>query len=409
MSSLVVSNSVAARVVERVSALGGTRLPLEERGGSPAARLARAAFAVVLLGVSTWIVRGFLVQDYRSGAGHDFSIFLGAAHAVLDGRSPYPAHPHTFTGDAQYVYPPLLAFLVMPLTAISPGLAVGLFAAVNVAALLLALYLLGVTDWRCYALATLYQPTRDAIGTGTIGPLLLLLVGLAWRFRDRLRPVAGVAVGAAVILKLFLWPIAVWLAITRRYAVAALALASGLVLAVGSWAVIDFRGLGDYPALLSRLSHLETLKSYSAVALGHALGLPTPLAWAAALVLAALLLVAAARAARHPSWSDRDRDAVSLTYALGAALVASPIIWQHYLILMLAPLALARPRLSPLWFVPLIVSAMVYAGWERGGWAQGDLNVLVPPVAVAAIVFTVALRRPRRETQARPSTIEPRF
>jgi hypothetical protein len=173
--------------------------------------------------------------------------------------------------------------------------------------------------------------------------------------------------------------------------------------------VIDFRGLGDYRALLSRLSHLETLKSYSAVALGHALGLPTALAWAAALVLAALLLVAAARAARNPSWSDRDRDAVSLTYAIGAALVASPIIWQHYLILMLAPLALARPRLSPLWFVPLIVSAMVYAGWERGGWAQGDLNVLVPPVAVAAIVFTVALRRPRRETQARPSTVEPRF
>ena len=84
----------------------------------------------------------------------------------------------------------------------------------------------------------------------------------------------------------------------------------------------------------------------------------------------------------------------ALLYALAAALAASPILWQHYFILILVPLALTRPRLTPLWFLPLLVSALFYFGWEPGGWAYGHLRVLLPPLVVAAGVFVVAIRRP---------------
>ena len=59
------------------------------------------------------------------------------------------------------------------------------------------------------------------------------------------------------------------------------------------------------------------------------------------------LIVAAARTAR-----TSERDAMILV--LAAALVITPILWIHYFVLLLLPLALTHPRLSPLWFVPLL-------------------------------------------------------
>jgi hypothetical protein len=49
----------------------------------------------------------------------------------------------------------------------------------------------------------------------------------------------------------------------------------------------------------------------------------------------------------------RGGDAAPLALALAAALLLSPIVWTHYYILLLVPIAIARPRLSALWFVPL--------------------------------------------------------
>ena len=46
-----------------------------------------------------------------------------------------------------------------------------------------------------------------------------------------------------------------------------------------------------------------------------------------------------------------ERRAMVLTVAL--MLVASPIVWSHYFVLLLLPVALARPRLRPLWLLPV--------------------------------------------------------
>jgi hypothetical protein len=37
-----------------------------------------------------------------------------------------------------------------------------------------------------------------------------------------------------------------------------------------------------------------------------------------------------------------------------AALIASPVVWAHYYALLFVPIALLSPRLSWLWFVPML-------------------------------------------------------
>lgn len=384
-----VEKTMLSTAVWRSSLATSTRTQL-------ALKLVRLAIvAVLFVYLPGHIIERFVIEGFDPGGGFDFNIFLRAADDVLNGHSPYPAQPHSFTSDANYVYPPLFAFLSTPLTAVPYSVAVGIFAAASIGALMLSLYLFGVRDWRCYSLVVVFPLTRDGFTLGTIGPFLLVTIALAWHFRDRLRVVSAASVGVGIILKLFLWPLVIWLAATRRVWAALLSVLLGALIALVCWAAIDFRGLTDYPALLRRLSHLESLKSYSVVALGHALGLPVSVAWAVAIAIGAALLIAVVRTGRDTKRPPRERDAVSLTYAVAAALVLSPILWSHYLVLIVVPIALARPRLSPLWFVPLIQSALSYAGWKApGGWPRGDVAALAIILGIASLSFAGALWRP---------------
>jgi alpha-1,2-mannosyltransferase len=264
-----------------------------------------------------------------------------------------------------------------------------IFSIVLVFAIAGALFLLGVNDWRCYPIAFLYPPTLEAIEYGAIGPVLLLLIGLAWRFRDR--PwAAGAATAGSVVLKLFLWPLVLWLAITRRIRAAVVAVTGAAALALASWSVIGFAGFWDYPRLLRRLVEIEAAESYSAFAVLRMLGLPeTPARLLVALVGLSLLGFAwrAARAAASP----HERDRRSLTLVVAAALVATPILWLHYLVLLVVPIALARPRLSPLWLAPLALTLFELLHWYRG-WPYGDPEALLSVAVVVAVVFAASLR-----------------
>ena len=72
---------------------------------------------------------------------------------------------------------------------------VSLFA---IACLVGALLALDVRDWRCYPVALLYPPTVENVEYGAVGPILVLLVALGWRYRERIA-VASLSVGAAIV------------------------------------------------------------------------------------------------------------------------------------------------------------------------------------------------------------------
>jgi hypothetical protein len=156
-----------------------------------------------------------------------------------------------------------------------------------------------------------------------------------------------VPLALAAAAKLFLWPLLVWLLITRRFRAFAASLATiGVILAF--WASIDVGGLHRYPQTVRLLNDVQRWKSYSLQSLLislHATASMSELAAGAAAVLAVVALALLRRRA----------DEVTFSAAVGAALIATPILWNHYLVLLLAPIALAQPRLAPLWLLPLVL------------------------------------------------------
>lgn len=303
---------------------------------------ARRVVLPVVLAATVVVVFSPLVAPWSM---IDFATFWRAGGEVLAGRSPYPTiDPAVLGTGLNFVYPAPAALAMAPFALLPLAPAAAVFAVCSIASVVIALRLLAVRDLRCYALAFLYPWTLHGLWGGALTPLLLLGIALLWRARDGRRAVAALAAGL-VVAKLFLWPLLLWLAVTRRLRTTVRAVLAGVVCTVLAWAVLGFAGLVEYPQLLRVLAEVEQRDGYSVVALGLALGLSVGAAQAASYVAGAALLASTILLRR--------REQVSLAAALAAALVLSPIVWPHYFVLALVPLALARPAFSPLWLLPL--------------------------------------------------------
>jgi hypothetical protein len=199
----------------------------------------------------------------------------------------------------------------------------------------------------------------NTVTLGALSSALLLGVAAAWRYRDR-RYVAALVTALTAVAKVFAWPLLVWLVATRRLRTAILASAIAVVLVFGGWAAIGFAGLSGYPHLLRVLSKVEAVESYSLVGLLRLQGAEAA-ALSAALGLTVVLAVLVA--ARGPEGDRR-----SLSVAVAGALLATPVLWLHYLVLLFVPIALTRPRLSALWFTPLAFWVTPLAHSEGSVW-----------------------------------------
>lgn len=277
----------------------------------------------------------------------DFAIFRTAALTVIHGHSPYVApNPSAYVHFDRFVYPPFAALLFAPFAAVPSGPSRALMFAAGLIAILGALRLLGVQDWRCYGIALISAPAINSVALGALTSFLLLGAAVCWRYRHK-PAVAGVATAGTALLKLFLWPLGIWLLVTRRWRAAVVCAGTGLILLVGGWAVIDFAGLRSYPTILHVLQQVEIPVSYSLVAL---LGLSGGAATAVTVLLSLAAIVAIWSAARG---ADGDRRAFAV--AVVASLLTTPLLWMHYLLLLFVPIAFYRPRLSGLWFLPLLL------------------------------------------------------
>jgi hypothetical protein len=373
-----------AKVAEKVFGPRPAESPLLSAPTRSGLRL--AADKVLFGALPPVVLTLLLIARFAIGKhfGFDYKPLWQASHHLFHGESPYPPpHASALRDEQQFVYPPIAAVMAAPLAVFPFIVAAILFAAIEVFATVLTLRILGVRDWRCYGLALLWLPVIENILIGSISSLLALGLAVAWRYRDT-RWAAPFVVAAVITAKVFLWPVLLWLLVTRR----GLAAARGLVIAVlavaGSWAIIGFAGLGSYPRLLDVLSRLEQWKSYSAVAFGLVLGLSTGEARALALVACAVVLVAIVLSVRlRPGNPDADRQAFIL--AIAAAFLFSPIIWMHYLAILMVPIALTRRTLSPLWFVPL-------AMWATPGQSNGNVWQVTLGLLVWVGVLSASLR-----------------
>jgi alpha-1,2-mannosyltransferase len=281
------------------------------------------------------------------GVAFDFRVFYVAAEAALRGDTIYPpTDDPTLVDGRGYVYPPLTALVVAPLTAL-PIEAAGLIVMVLLVVAALAIpLLLGVRDWRCVGMVLLWPPVISAIQTANVSIPLAFAAALVWRYRDRsARP--GLALGAALAMKLVLWPLAVWLLVLKRHSAVVWAAISSVALVLGSWAAVSFDGFRDYPGLLRRLSDVMDDRGYSVYAFLLDLGAPSAPARAAWLAVAVVTLAGVVLVGRRGD----HRSAFIL--AVAASLAFTPVVWLHYFTLLLVVVALAQPRLGLLWLVPM--------------------------------------------------------
>jgi alpha-1,2-mannosyltransferase len=264
----------------------------------------------------------------------DLWTFLHAGQQVLAGRSPYDkATSPLFQAGHAFVYPAFVAWLFSPLSAFSRAAATAIFIALSAAALILACRWLGRPKASTAALVLVSSTTVIGLQMGTVNALLLLGVAAAWRWRSRSPLLAGVIIGVAASMKLFMLPVLIWPLVTRRYTSLATAGATVSVLLL-SQPVLGQLPLLQYFSLLSKLQGSEAARSWSLSSFAQSLGLGAH--------ASADLAVLIAGAAAVELWLRRDRlgDAQILGLSVVICILISPIVWSSYLVLLVAPLLL---------------------------------------------------------------------
>jgi len=356
-----------------------------------------AAGEVLLIGGTLTHVGTRLLYDFRGG-------LYDAGQAVLHGRSPYQpgflAHQSAVmraggiaVGETAArpfsvpVYPALANALVAPLSLLPFWAAGLLFSVASAAAMVAGMWLLGVRDRRCLILTLVSWPFTFGLFLGAVGPFLVLGAGVAWRWRERLWAPA-LAIATIVAVKVFPWTLGVWLLITRRYRAAAVAGLIGLALTLAAWALIGFQDLAQYPRMLSEVSSLQENRAVSVAGLLVLAGLGTGVANVVVIAAGLAILAVARRVAVGP---DGDRRAFGL--AVLAALTATPIVWEHYMVLLFVPIALISPRLSCVWLIPIlpgIVTALSYVvipgSANVGAFSADTLRTTVPWLTAELLV-----------------------
>jgi len=327
--------------------MGGRRLLSVAWRIALAAAIATAAMMLVIGTLSTpqtWL------YDFKG----DLYVAL---RGILHGQDPYRPGlvAHALALKAQIgravaipTKPPsiLLAFLPFGLL---PALPSGvLFVAMCAAAVFAALRLLGVRDWRCFALAFASWPVIAGLGLGNASPLLLLGAAAMWRWRERLWSPA-LALAGMVLLKIFPWVLGAWFVVRRQWRALALSVALALLTTTLAWAAIGFAGLTHYPKMILQFGQAFQGTGPSLTSFLFWMGLSVGAAQLIALACGGALVLAAWRLAQRPA--DQGR---AFGLIVAAALIAAPYIWDHYTVLLFVPIALCSPTLSWVWFVPVL-------------------------------------------------------
>jgi hypothetical protein len=331
-------------------------------------------------------------------ARHEFAVdfqhqYWVVGHRLLTSGGPYSwTHAQIASGVGAFPYPALSAILFVPFALLPKGLAAAIWVAASMAAVAVTLRVLSVRDWRLYLLVFLWWPVIIGWQTGNMTLLLALGVAVVWRYRDR-PLVAGLLTAVLISLKPFLWPLGLWLIASRRYRATASALAGGIAINLIAWGAIGFDQISRYIHLDSAVTTALYHYGYGLIAMAVRLG-ASRTAGTVVMVLVAVALAVAVL------WLGRTRrEKAALLMAVVLILAASPLTWNHYLALLIVPLALLRPTLSREWLLPLVL-------WIcPGGLQVAEWQAFLFAAVIAVVCWLLLRREPaaHRAGEAKPS------
>jgi alpha-1,2-mannosyltransferase len=366
--------------------------PASFRGGELAVRRSRGAdirdaalisVAFCVLVLALWLDVRFvsgILERISTDAMYihaDFDTFWRSAVALLEGRDVYDTGARL-----ENLNPPFWILLISPLGLLEPLLAYRIFALITLVITVGCLVWIAEevrlrSPWAVVGavMLLLSSPLLATLALGQIYPILALGLVAAWVADRRGRPVlSGTSLGLVVALKPSLAPVLLWPLVRLRWGAFGAALASGAaatlvgVVVMGPGATLDWLRLlsgrspspyWDNASLPGAAARLFTENEFSA----HIATLPWTIPVAYVLGIGAIAITTARVA--------RQRSEVALWALVAASLLASPIAWHNYLVL-LGPailLLLARGWVAPAFL--LLALQSIPAQWpllwsERG-------------------------------------------
>lgn len=328
------------------------------RAGVGEAVLFFGAFVVLLF--SLWLDVRFLGETLeRISTGSmdvhaDFDTFWRSAEALWEGEGVYDTGARL-----ENLNPPFWVVLIAPLGLLEPLVAYRIFVVVTV--VVTVAYLAWMAGelrlrgpWAVVAAAMLLlsSPLLATLALGQIYPLLALGLVAAW-VADRRGGLmlSGTALGLVVAVKPSLAPVLLWPLVRRRWRALYAAVAAGAVATLLGAVVVGWRATLEWVALVTGAplsAYWDNASLPSAAArmfTENEFAEPiTTLPWLVPVAYVVGIGVIVLTAVRVSGGSE-----AGLWALAAAALLASPIAWHNYLVL-LGPgilLLLARGRVAP--------------------------------------------------------------
>jgi hypothetical protein len=329
--------------------------------------LATGGVIVVLIAWTT-----ILGAEHGPGWGFDFRAYYDAALRLAATGSPYQSQtlniPFRPGPAGLYLYTPVAALLVVPLTWLGPDSATMTWLLLRLGLLFATCALMPVP--RRIKVATLAVSVISAevlwdLNLGNVSLVVTFLAVVAWRWLDK--PMSGLAIAASLCIRPAMGVIWLWWIVRRQWqAVAWTVLGFAAIVLVS----LPFLGLDpwiQYASVLRHISHVMGVDrnlDFGSTALS--LGLPYSFGVLMLVSGYAVAIGAVVLGLR------RDRE-IGFAVTLMATLLLSPLLWDHYLTNLIIPAALLASRGRP-WaiFLPLL------------GWLP---LVFLPLVTMAAMLL----------------------
>jgi alpha-1,2-mannosyltransferase len=356
----------------------------------------------VMITVGFWVLAASLWMDidYMGGtleriasqsmAYHvDFDSFWRSARAMLEGRNIYDTGVQLVN-----LNPPVWTVLISPLGLLEPLTAYRVFVLISL--VVVVGYLAWTVEelrlrpgWTVVGVVMLLlsSPLLATLALGQVYPLLALGLVAAWVAdrRDE-REISGAALGVVVALKPVLLPVLLWPLVRLRWRALAAALIAGAVatllgiVVLGPGATLDYFGVlrdqsvstyWDNASLPSAAARLFTENPYAQ----NVATLPWMVPVAYVLGLGAILLTAA-RVRHGPE--------AGLWALVAASLLASPIAWHNYLVLLGPGILLLLARgMAPTAFLLLALQS-IPAQWPL---IWNDRGTVVASLAMTLYLY----------------------
>jgi hypothetical protein len=224
-----------------------------------------------------------------------------------------------------YMYAPTFAVLLQPLTFLPFDVATVVWLVFRLALLVATCVLMPVSTpirFATFGLVAITPPILEDMNLGNVSLIVTFLAVVAWRYTDK--PAGGFALAAAILLRPAMAAIGLSRLLARHFGTVLWTAVGLLTLAAVSLPFVGMKGWFDWVTVVRHLSDVTGVKrNFDTASLALHMGAPS---W----VVTGLLLGGYVVALAAIVLSLRRDSDVQFVVALGASLLLSPLLWNHY-------------------------------------------------------------------------------